>query len=302
MTHMGNKALGKGLSALIKPAPESIKKGKDSESEHSVRYLATDQITPSPHNPRKEFSIKEIQELGASIKEHGVIQPLVVRKSGDRYELIAGERRWRASKEISLSTVPALIRTASDREVVEMGLIENLQRQDLNPIEEATGYHQLALEFSLTQNDIAKRIGKSRASVANAMRLLDLATPIQNYVTQGQLTVGHAKAILGVKEKSHQEDLAEQVVKQRLTVRQTEKAVKNLNTPSPQTAPPSSTSKHIDPHLKYLQDSLCSHFTASVSIKDNGKKGKIELEFEDSEDLQRILDIIGIEDKDVKLP
>ena len=297
---MAKKALGKGLGALIKPAPvkatgaESISTG-DGEM---VQYLPISSILPSPHNPRKEFSKEEISELADSIKQHGIIQPLIVREVSGNYELIAGERRWRASQSIPLKTVPAIVREASDRDVIEMALIENLQRQDLNPIEEAAGYLQLVKEFSLKQEEIAKRVGKSRASVANAMRLLDLGEEIQAFLVKGQLSVGHAKVILGIKDQDNQFTVADQVIRHKLTVRATEKAVHDLNNPSPaqtRLLNPKQASP-TDPELKKIENTLRDKYATHVKVVDNGKKGKIELEFYGADDFQRLLDLLGLDD------
>lgn len=269
------------------------------EKGERVESLPIKMVIPSPHNPRKDFTAEEISELADSIKEHGIIQPLIVRLVKGKYELIAGERRWRASQAINLTTVPAIVKEASDREVIEMALIENLQRQDLNPIEEATGYLRLAREFELKQEEIAKRVGKSRASVANSLRLLDLQEDLQGFLAKGQLSVGHAKVLLGVKDKKHQYTLADQVIRHKLTVRQTEKAVHELNNPAPTqpSLPGTSSSSTVDPNLTRLQNMLRDHFGTHVKISDNGKKGKIELEFYGGDDLQRLLDLLGIEEQ-----
>lgn len=295
---MAKKALGKGLGALIKPAPDQVKDGTQTTNGEQVQYLAVSKVVASPHNPRKDFTQEEITELADSIREHGIIQPLIVRQIGAKYELIAGERRWRASQSINLTTVPAIVREASDRDVIEMALIENLQRQDLNPIEEASGYLQLSKEFTLTQEEIAKRVGKSRASVANAMRLLDLQDDLQVFLAKGQLSVGHAKVLLGVKDKEHQYTLADQIIRHNLTVRNTEKAVHELNNPSPSQSRLPNTGggsvKTTSPELAKIQSNLRDHFSTHVTISDTGKKGKIELEFYGGEDLQRILEILGL--------
>ncbi len=289
---MAKKALGKGLGALIKPAPSPPTQLPDTDTE-SVQYLSIHKVYPSPHNPRKEFTEDEIEELAASIREHGVIQPLIVREVSGKYELIAGERRWRASQNLTLKTVPCIVRVATDKDVLEMALIENLQRQDLNPIEEAAGYIKLAEEFDLKQEDIAKRVGKSRASVANMIRLLDLGKDIQVFLIQGLLTVGHAKVLLGVKDLVQQRTLADQVIRHKLTVRQTEQAVKRLNEPEQEKE--NKDSVVASPEISRIQNSLRERFSTQVSITDNGKKGKIQLEFYGQDDLQRLLDILGID-------
>src|SRR5438128_4784892 len=223
MAKMAKTGLGKGLAALIgtrpAPVPQEVDPG---ESVHHVR-LAT--IVPSPLQPRKNFAPEALQELVYSIRQHGIIQPLIVRRVDGRYELIAGERRWRAAQELGLGQVPVIIRTASNLEVLELSLIENLQRTDLNPIEEAQGYARLAEEFGMKQEEIAQKVGRSRAAVANAIRLLDLHPPIQTWVEKDLLCVGHAKVLLGVKAAEEQLKLAETVLRRNSSVRQTERLV-----------------------------------------------------------------------------
>src|SRR5881392_1217751 len=221
---MARSGLGKGLGALIGaaaiPAPRD---GADpGERVHQIQLAS---IVPSALQPRKGFRREALQELVDSIRQHGIIQPLIVRQSGARFELIAGERRFRAAQEIGLITVPAIIRTANDLEVLELSLIENLQRADLNPIEEAQAYARLASEFGLRQEDIAHKVGRSRAAVANSIRLLDLHQQIQAWLTQSLLSVGHAKVLLALKEPEEQLLVAETILRRSATVRATERLV-----------------------------------------------------------------------------
>src|SRR2546429_8724448 len=222
---MAKMALGKGLSALIAaqsaPAP-GMAAVDDSEK---IQRVSLYSITPSPLQPRKDFGADALSELVESIRQHGIIQPLIVRAIDGRHELIAGERRWRAAQEAGLNEVPVIIRSASDLEVLELSLIENLQRTDLNPIEEAQGYARLAGEFGMRQEDIALKVGRSRAAVANAIRLLDLHPQIQTWVAQDLLSVGHAKVLLGVKAAEEQVQLAETILRRNASVRQTERLV-----------------------------------------------------------------------------
>ena len=218
---MAKQALGKGLGALIKKnqsLPGQAPVGSSDDSPR-VREIEIDNVVPSPLQPRAHFIDAPLDDLVDSIRQHGIIQPLIARLVDGKHELIAGERRWRASKKLGLTTVPVIERAASDRDVLEMALIENLQREDLNPIEEAAGYVRLAKEFTLKQEEIATRVGKSRASVANAMRLLDLHPDIQSNLAQGQITVGHAKAILALKDADTQKLAADQIIRRKLTVR-----------------------------------------------------------------------------------
>ena len=221
-TSPAKSGLGKGLGALIgsRPAPRP-----DPESGERINQVDLANITPSPLQPRKEFAPDALQELVDSIRQHGIIQPLIVRYIDGRHELIAGERRWRAAQEVGLTQVPVIVRTASNLEVLELSLIENLQRTDLNPIEEVHGYARLAGEFGLRQEDIALKVGRSRAAVANSMRLLDLHPQIQVWLTQDLLSVGHAKVLLALKALEEQLFVAEAVLRRSATVRGTERLV-----------------------------------------------------------------------------
>src|SRR5437016_12652555 len=228
MAKMAKTGLGKGLGALIgtrvvsPPRTATTAEETSSEQIHQIRLSL---IFPSPLQPRKNFAPEALQELVDSIRQHGIIQPLIVRRIDGRHELIAGERRWRAAQEVGLSDVPVIVRTASDLEVLELSLIENLQRTDLNPIEEAQGYARLAEEFGMRQEDIALKVGRSRAAVANAIRLLDLHPQIQIWITQDLLSVGHAKVLLALKSPEEQLLAAETVLRRNATVRATERLV-----------------------------------------------------------------------------
>ena len=235
-----------------------------------------------------------------SIRQHGIIQPLIVRPVNGNYELIAGERRWRASKKLGLATVPVIEREASDRDVLEMALIENLQREDLNAIEEAAGYVRLAKEFSMKQEEIAARVGKSRASVANAMRLLELHPDVQLLVAQGRLSVGHGKAILSIKDKDAQLLASDQILKKGMNVRLAEKFAQTFDAGAPgdESKPKAaaSTPAAPDAHMRAIQNKLRDRFATHVMIHHGSKKGRIELEYYGDDDLQRLLDLLGIGD------
>ncbi|MEM1294991.1 MAG: ParB/RepB/Spo0J family partition protein [Verrucomicrobiota bacterium] len=301
------QALGRGLDALIKAPDSSSRMGvptHDGDSGERVQFIDVDEIIASPLQPRKRFAESAIQELSESIREHGVIQPLILRRVDDDYELIAGERRFRACQLLELDQVPAIVRDASDADVLEMALIENLQREDLNPIEEAEAYRKLAREFGMRQEDIAKRVGKSRAAVANAIRLLELAPDVQVLVSQGTISNGHAKAILGLKEHEEQQLLAEFVVQKHLTVRDTEKLVtekangaKTGKTTKAGAATPHKAGSSVVPNfVRNIQDRLRGRLATRVAISHNSKKGgKIEIDYYDNEDLGRILELLGIE-------
>lgn len=298
------QALGKGLGALIKTqgagssitAPGNHKAGPGSH-ESDVRKVSITQVVPSPLQPRKHFTEGMLDDLMDSIAQHGIIQPLIVREVDGKLELIAGERRWRASTNLGLKEVPVIIREASDRDVLEMALIENLQREDLNAIEEAAGYVRLAKEFSLKQDEIASRVGKSRASVANAMRLLDLHEDVQSMVAQSRISVGHAKAILSLKDQDAQLVAADQVIKKKLTVRATEKLAQDFNKPKTASTAASNsvgTSDEEAALIQKIQEKLQNDFSTRVNMHHTTKKGKIEIEYYGNKDLNRILDLLGV--------
>lgn len=294
---MAKPALGRGLGALINTrvaAPAPVE-----ELGERIQNLALTQIVPSPLQPRKEFRSEHLQELIESIRERGVIQPLIVRKVGDKYELIAGERRWRASTELQLKEVPAIIREATDREVLELALIENLQREDLNPIEEAAAYERLHRDFEMTQEDISKRVGKSRASIANAMRLLDLDAEVQSWLTQGRLSVGHAKVLLALKAGEEQRFLAEQIIRQGASVRVAEKlAAEHLaragKTPTRKSSSGSSSAAGLSPALQRVENLLTHRLSTRVQLNHGEKRGTIQIEYYGSDDLNRLLDVLGV--------
>jgi ParB family chromosome partitioning protein len=238
-----------------------------------------------------------LQELVGSIREHGIIQPLIVRRVNGRHELIAGERRWRAAQEVGLAEVPVIVRTASDLEVLELSLIENLQRTDLNPIEEAQGYARLADEFGMKQEEIAQKVGRSRAAVANAIRLLDLHPQVQTWVAQDLVSVGHAKVLLGVEASEEQLKFAETILRRNYSVRQTERLLSRhlggwKRRRRPAQIPVTSAT------IADLQDKLRQHLGTNVSIEHGPKRGRIEIEYYGDDDLQRILIIVGLGSSD----
>src|SRR5438105_12807530 len=295
---MAKSALGKGLGALIAVRPPAPPLQVEPEDSETIRQISIDSITPSPLQPRKEFPADSLQELVESIRQHGIIQPLVVRTVNGRHELIAGERRWRAARQLGLIQVPVILRLASDRDVLELSLIENLQRTDLNAIEEAQGYARLAGEFGLRQEDIAHKVGRSRAAVANAMRLLDLHPQIQTWVAQDLLSVGHAKVLLGIKEAEEQLKVAETILRRNASVRQTERLVARhlggWKRRTRRTAEITVTSATIAD----LEDKLRQHMGTNVAIHHGPKRGRIEIEYYGDDDLQRILSIVGLNSSD----
>jgi ParB family chromosome partitioning protein len=290
-------ALGKGLGALINPRVASPTPSP--EKGERVQMIALAQIIPTPLQPRTVFRDDNLQELVDSIKQHGIIQPLICRKNGDKFELIAGERRWRAAQRVGLEEAPVIVRTASDQDVLELALIENLQREDLNAIEEARAFARLAKEFGLRQEDIAKKVGKSRAGIANSMRLLDLDEQVQAWLVQDLLSVGHAKVLLSLKSHEQQLLLAEEIIKRNLTVRGAEKLVSDhfiqTGVLKPTRGPASSSGPaRLAPAVQHLQNRLQQHLATHVSLHHTEKKGRIEIEYYGNDDLQRILGMLGI--------
>ena len=292
---MAKVALGKGLGALINPRVASPTPA--TEVGERVQQIALGDIIPTPLQPRTEFRGERLQELIDSIRVHGIIQPLIVRKRDDKFELIAGERRWRAAKEVGLADAPVIIRTASDQDVLELALIENLQREDLNPIEEAHAFSRLAKEFGLKQEEIAQKVGKSRAAIANSMRLLELAAEVQSWLTQGRISVGHAKVLLSIKSHEEQTLLAEMVVKHNHTVRAAEKLVaKHFSDQGAQRATRSggASPRSLTPALQHLQNRLQQHLSTRVTLEHGEKRGQIEIEYYGTDDLNRVLNILGL--------
>ncbi len=293
---MARSGLGKGLGALI-GTPSVTPATGVAESGERVHQIELARIVPSTLQPRKDFGREALQELIDSIRQHGIIQPLIVRQVGARFELIAGERRWRAAQEIGLATAPAIVRTANDLEVLELSLIENLQRADLNPIEEAQGYARLSNEFGMRQEDIALKVGRSRAAVANALRLLDLHPQVQVWLAQNLLSVGHAKVLLALKAPEEQLLAAETVLRRNATVRSTERLVaRQLGIGRSRRR-----SRRVAVELSAegtavedLQNRLQQHLATHVVIHHGDKRGRIEIEYYGTDDLQRIVTALGL--------
>ncbi|WP_395735585.1 ParB/RepB/Spo0J family partition protein [Prosthecobacter sp.] len=295
---MAKAVLGKGLGALISASPavsgvSRLPALAQPAPGDVVNRVTLDQIVPSPLQPRKEFQPEMLTELMESIREHGIIQPLIVRRVDGKLELIAGERRFRASRELGLKEVPVIVREASDKDVLEMALIENLQREGLNPIEEAQAYSRLAKDFQMRQEDIAQRVGKNRATVANTMRLLELPTGIRDMLVATKISTGHAKVLLMLKKHEEQERLAQQIVAKSLTVRATEKAVDAILHPPPP-PPPKPTETDLMRAIQAVEQKLIQHLTTNVSIHHSEKKGRIEIDYYGVEDLNRVLSVIGV--------
>jgi len=297
--------LGRGLDALIQekkvtapvmdaPAPDTT----------GITKIAVGRIKVNPMQPRRIFRDEQLNELIASVREHGILQPLLVRKKEQHFELIAGERRLRAAKAANLPEVPVILLDIGDQEALEIALIENLQRDDLNLMEEAEGYRELADKFNLTQDEIAKRVGKARASVTNIIRLLDLPAGIRKMLEGGQISAGHGKVLLGVEIDAEKELLAQRIVRESLSVRALEKIVEKLKKPVKK-ARAEKTDLPID-YVRHLSEKLHQHFGTAVHINStrtlaNGKKlkGSIQIDYYNNEDLTRVLEILGISSDDL---
>ena len=283
---MPKKGLGKGLGTLFESdsVPEIIEESKD------ISETKINLIEPNKNQPRKSFDPEKIEALAQSILENGLIQPIVITPQGNgRYKIVAGERRWRAAKKAGLKTVPTVIKDYTEEQIAEIALVENLQREDLNPIEEALGYKTLIEEYSLTQEAVSQKVGKSRSAVANSMRLLALSDKLQKLLINGDLTGGHARALLAVEDEKARELLADVIIKDSLNVRQAEAMAKQLNKPK---TPPVPKNDAVAVEIQKLQERLSSDFGTKVKISHGKKRGKIEIEYYGNDDLDRILSII----------
>lgn len=302
---MAKSGLGRGLGALLGGA-SSVERSKTAPGIPSINpappgetviSLPLDRISPSALQPRKDFLQESLDDLANSIREQGIVQPLLVRRRGEGYELIAGERRWRAARMAGLAEAPALVREVDDLTALELMLIENLQREDLNPVEEALGYQQLMAQFHLRQEDVALKVGRSRASVANALRLLKLDPSIQSMIRDGRLSVGHAKALLSLESPDRQRQLAERVVESGMSVREVEAMAART-----QTAPPSSNPEGgsgtaplpRDVHIVDLEERLQQRFGSRVQLRYRKGKGSVTIQFFSDEDLSRLLEIFSV--------
>jgi len=278
-------ALGKGLGALI---PDI---GTAGDMEGDYFYCQISRIRPNRYQPRKKFKEEELAALSASIKEQGIIQPLLVRKLEDGYELVAGERRLRAAKLAGYREVPCVIKDLTEKQLLEMSLVENIQREDLNPMEEADAYHRLITEFELTQEEAAKRVGKSRPAVANFLRLRQLPESIQDSIVDGVLSMGHARALLGIPNKAQQSGVWRAVVSKGLSVRETEALVNRIKKESGDVRKRKEGSEEI--YFTNISEELSRNFGTKVQIRRRGQKGKVEIEFYSNEDLDRLLHLLN---------
>lgn len=296
--------LGRGLGALIpdnkvvetpKNSPiREIREINKNEKENSL-LMSTNKIKANSKQPRKNFDNDKIDTLASSIKQHGIIQPLLVRRDRSEYIVIAGERRWRAAKKIGLKEVPVIVvEDIDDKKVLELSLIENIQREDLNPIEEALAYEELKSKFSLTQEQLSERIGKSRTAITNCLRLLNLDVRVQEYIIDGIISEGHGRTILAMDDKEVQYKIAQKIIDEDLSVRETERLIKVLKEGKKESQP---KEKEFSPYFKDIENRLQDHFGTKVSLSCNNKqKGKIQIEYYSQDELQRILEILKIAD------
>ena len=280
---MERQKLGKGLSALL---GETILMGNEAKSKEFIE-VEISRVIPNRYQPRIDFDSKELEELASSIKINGVIQPIMIRPKGsNQYELVAGERRFRASQKAGLTKIPAYIKKISDREMLEFALIENIQRADLNPLEEARAYERLIKEFKLTQEEIAKQVGKERSSVANSLRLLDLPKEIRDLIFENKISVGHAKILLTLSDRDHQISLANQIIEKGISVRQADLLAKKIAQPR------HTKSRKKEALWVDLEDRLKRSLGTKVSIESGRKGGKIMIEYYSPEDLERLMEIM----------
>ncbi|MGA2315456.1 MAG: ParB/RepB/Spo0J family partition protein [Thermodesulfobacteriota bacterium] len=277
-------ALGKGLGALLPEFGQAESK--------ALLYCGIEEIIPNRSQPRKYFDESKLQELAESIKEKGILEPLIVRRTDQGYELIVGERRWRAAQKAGLKEVPVVVKEAEGREALEISLIENLQREDLNPIEAAEAFKHLIEEFNISQEDLSKRIGKDRTTITNTLRLLKLPLEVRNQLLQNRITSGHARAILSLESKEKQKELCALIIKKGLSVREAEALAKRWSEKPKKSITPVKRRGDLESQLSSLQDSLRKYLGTKVHITQKGKKGKIEIEYYSHEDLERIVEAI----------
>ena len=293
--------LGRGLDALFADAvpvamtdstatlktPEK-EAAETSESEERVRYLSIHDVRPNSNQPRKTFDEDKISELAESIKANGIIQPIIVRKKGKSYEIVAGERRWRAAVKAELKEIPCLVRKLSDEQNMLLAIIENMQREDLNPLEEAEGLNQMMSVFGMTQEEVSRSVGKSRPYIANSLRLLKLPEYVKEFISDGSLTAGHGRALVSVENEKLRKTITERIVSEGLSVRETERLVSEAGQPTKKRA----TRKAKNPDLLRVEEDLKEALGTRVNIKHNGKKGKIEIEFFSRDELERLIDML----------
>ena len=281
---MKRKALGKGLSALLPEVPEPSGGG--------LLEIDIKRIDPNPHQPRQRMEPGKLQELARSLQQEGIMQPLVVRKTGSRYQLIVGERRWRAARMAGLTRVPAVVREVEDDRLLELALIENVQREDLNPIEEAAAYRRLVTDLGLSQEQVADKVGKDRSTVANLLRLLRLPEPIRSSIAKQELSSGHARPLLAISDAAAQVQIAREIIEKGLSVREVERRVKAYSKPKKPEKTGGTGSDKIDPNTREAEDRLRVALGTKVRIARKGRGGRMEISFYSEEELARIYEIL----------
>lgn len=279
---MIKKGLGKGLGALITSADTA-------GPETGLKELKINEIEPNMHQPRKKFDDEKLVHLSESIKQHGIVQPIIVKKEENTYRIVAGERRWRAARLAGLTAVPVIVKELSNKQVMEVALIENLQREDLNPLEEAEAYDKLMQEYNLTQEEISNTVGKSRSAIANSIRLLNLDEKVKMLVIGNEISSGHARALLALEDNEAQLSAAQEIIRRNLTVREAEKLVKQLLTRKPVRKQKKSNEEYLE-----IEEKFKNIFGTKVKLVSNNKKGKIMIEYYSNEELQRIIDLVDI--------
>ena len=277
------KALGRGLSALI---PEDLEK----EDSQRIEEIDTNLICPNPNQPRKIFEQVKLEELSESIKKYGVIQPIIVRKDGDIYTIIAGERRWRACKNADVKSIPCIVRDIENKNASEIALIENIQREDLNPVDEANAYEFIMDRYGITQEEVSNIVGKSRVYVTNMMRLSNLDEYVKSKIVSNEITAGHGRAMLSLSAEG-QAAMTDKIIKENLSVRDVEKLVRDTKKPGRKAVP------EKDKYIVYIEELLSERFSSKVQIKRNKNRGKIEIEYSGNDDLNRILDLLKVEEE-----
>ncbi|MBD5451294.1 MAG: ParB/RepB/Spo0J family partition protein [Lachnospiraceae bacterium] len=285
--------LGKGLDSLI--SAEAVKSTKKDEAAQSETTVKITKVEPNREQPRKNFDEDALQELADSVKQYGLLQPILVQDRKDYYEIIAGERRWRAAKLAGLKEVPVIIKNYTEQEIMEISLIENIQREDLNPVEEALAYKRLLEEFHLKQDELAERVSKSRTTITNSMRLLKLCDYVQQMIIDGKLTTGHARALVPIENEENQKQLAEQIFDEKLSVREVEKRVKELLNPTQKSAKKEEIPKNIQYIYEDIENKLKEKLSRKVAINAKGKNGtgKIEIEFYSNDDFDRLVEVLS---------
>lgn len=284
--------LGKGLNALI-PEEVGVSETNDEDRKNDIEKIPINLIRSNENQPRKNFENESLMSLAKSIEEHGIIQPIVLKSDGDIYTIVAGERRWRAAKIAGLKEIPAVIVNVSDRNLLEISLIENIQREDLNPIEQAKAFERLINDFELTQEELANRIGRSRASITNCLRLLNLDDRVQEYLIEGVISEGHGRALLGLEEKEEQYQVTQKIIDEDFNVRQTEKIVKNFKNDNISSKKIENKKIAANPYHKEIENKLENIFGTKVSISNKKNKGKIQIEYYSEEDLERIVEMLN---------